>query len=134
MSAIAQIILLMRVKLQLPDRCNYPHMTDVAITTARSPASSTPVHSSTAVTEGDVPATIHHSNTMQELQSRTVRNDTANSYLQHLQPVNVGFARLWHRWTNFRLCLVKQSRVLGRRQNVDSEGGGVYSYIHVFPD
>ena len=115
MSAVALIILLMCVKLHLPDRCNDPQMTDVTITTARSPASSTPAHSSTAVTEWDVPATIHHSNTMQGLQSQTVTNETANSYLQHLQPVNVGFARLWRHWTNFRLCLVKQSRVLGRR-------------------
>ena len=101
MSAVALIILLMRVPLHLPDRCNDPQTTDVAITTAKSPASPIPAHSSTAVTDRDVPATIQHSTTMQELPSRAVTNETANSYLQHLQPVTpVNVACLKHELQN----------------------------------
>ena len=116
MSAVALIILLMRVPLHLPDRCNDPQRTDVAITTARSPASPTPAHSSTAVTDRDVPATIQHSNTMQELQSRAVTNETANSYLQHLQPVtSVNVACLKHELQNHPSALFVSNLLKGFR-------------------
>ena len=51
------------------------------------PCITNPANSSTAVTDLDVPATIQHTTTMQELQSQALTNETANSYLQHLQPV-----------------------------------------------
>ena len=61
----------------------------------------TPSHSSTAVTDRDVPATIQHSTTMQELQSRAATNETANFYLHHLQPVTpVNVACLKHELQN----------------------------------
>ena len=66
------------------------------------------------VTNLDVLATIQHSTTMQELQSQALKNETANSYLQHLQPVTpVSMACLKHELENHPSALFVSNLLKG---------------------